>query len=355
MDRTGVLLINIGTPDDPTPEAVGRYLREFLMDEYVLDMPFMKRWLLVNRVIVPRRKHYSAEHYQKVQMPEGSPLLVYTERFATGLANELAGDSNEYVVEIGMRYGNPSIAAGLAKLKQAAVDRIVVAPLYPQYTQSSFATAVAETRKQAKKLRLSDKVVFLEPFYVDPGFIQASAKLVSEHLKAHAPSYVLFSYHSVPVRHIKRLDTNDYCRINESCCAEVGAANADCYRAQCHATTRAIAAAIGLKGEQYTTCFQSQFGKDEWIGPAFEDLLVELPKRGINTVAVACPSFVADCLETLEEIGMRGREEFKEAGGEELTLIPCLNGDPLWIKAAANLIRNTAISLPSPAGRVVGG
>jgi protoporphyrin/coproporphyrin ferrochelatase len=339
MGHTGVLLINIGTPDEPTPEAVGRYLRQFLMDEYVLDMPFIKRWLLVNRIIVPRRKHYSAEHYQKVQMPEGSPLLVHTERFTAGLITALG---NDYVVEIGLRYGNPSIPAALAKLKQAGVDRIIAAPLYPQYTQSSFETAVAETRKQAKKLRLSDKVIFLNPFYVDADFIGANAKVVSEHLKTHAPDHVLFSFHSVPVRHIKQLDNNNHCRVNESCCAEVGAANASCYRAQCHATARAIASAVGLQLDQYTTCFQSQFGKDEWIGPSFEGLLEELPKRGIKTIAVACPSFVADCLETLEEIGIRGREEFQEAGGEELSLIPCLNSDPLWIKAAANLIRNAA-------------
>jgi ferrochelatase len=339
MGRTGVLLINIGTPDDPTPEAVGRYLREFLMDEYVLDMPFLKRWLLVNRVIVPRRKHYSAEHYQKIQMPEGSPLLVHTQRFAAGLVTELG---NDYVVEIGMRYGNPSIAAGLSKLKKAGVDRIVAAPLYPQYTQSSFETAIAETRKQGKKLGVSDKVVFLDPFYVDADFIQANANVVSGHLKTHTPDYVLFSFHSVPVRHIKQIDTTDHCRVNESCCAEVGAANANCYRVQCHATTRAIASAVGLTADRHTTCFQSQFGKDEWIGPSFEGLLKELPKRGIKNVAVACPSFVADCLETLEEIGIRGREEFREAGGDNLTLIPCLNSEPLWIKAAANLMRKAS-------------
>jgi protoporphyrin/coproporphyrin ferrochelatase len=339
MGHTGVLLINIGTPDDPTPEAVGRYLRQFLMDEYVLDMPFIKRWLLVNRIIVPRRKHYSAEHYQKVQMPEGSPLLVHTERFAAGLITELG---NDYAVEIGMRYGNSSIATGLAKLNKAGVDRIVAAPLYPQYTQSSFETAVVETRKQAKKLALADRVVFLDPFFADAGFIQANAKVVSDHLQTKAADYVLFSFHSVPVRHIKQIDKVDHCRVNDACCAEVGAANRNCYRAQCHATAHAIASAIGLTPDRYTTCFQSQFGKDEWIGPSFEGLLEELPKRGIKSVAVACPSFVADCLETLEEIGIRGREEFQEAGGADLTLIPCLNSEPLWIKAAANLIRNAA-------------
>jgi ferrochelatase len=346
MTRTGVLLINIGTPDEPTPDAVGRYLRQFLMDEFVLDMPFIKRWLLVNRIIVPRRKHYSAEHYQKIQTPEGSPLLVYTQKFASGLAKQLA---NDYVVEIGMRYGNPSIPAGLAKLKEAGVDKIVAVPLYPQYTQSSFETAVVETRKQAKKLGVLNQLVFLDPFYRDPGFIEAWAKIVGGHIQAHSPDHVLFSYHSVPVRHIKQIDTSDYCRVNETCCADVGAANPNCYRAQCHATSSAIAGTLGLTPDRFTTCFQSQFGKDEWIGPAFEDLLGELPKRGIRKLAVACPSFVADCLETVEEIGMRGREEFVEAGGEDLSLIPCVNSDPLWINAAANLIRKAA-GHPAAAG-----
>lgn len=329
MGRTGVLLTNIGTPDEPTPEALGRYLRQFLMDEFVLDMPFWKRWLLVNRVIVPRRKHSSAEHYQKIQMEEGSPLLVYARRFAAGLATELSG---EYLVEIGMRYGNPSIAAGLTKLKKAGVDRIVAVPLYPQYTQSSFETAIVETKRQARKLGLTDKLKFVDPFYVDPGFIEACEQIVSEHLQAHSPDHVLFSYHSVPVRHIKQIDTNGHCRVDETCCAEIGTANPNCYRAQCHATSRAIASAVGLDRDEFTTCFQSQFGKEEWIGPAFEDLLVELPKRGVKNLAVACPSFVADCLETLEEIGIRGREEFVEAGGDELKLIPCVNSHPLWVR-----------------------
>ena len=350
MTRTGVLLTNIGTPDEPTPEALARYLREFLMDEYVLDMPFIKRWLLVNGIIVPRRKHYSAEHYQKIQMEEGSPLLVYAKRFAAGLGNEL---SDDYSIEIGMRYGNPSIAAGLANLKEAGVDRIVGVPLYPQYTQSSFQTAVVETKKQAKKLDLIDKLTFVDPFYVDPGFIEASAQVLIEHLQPESTDHVLFSYHGVPVRHIKQVDTAGYCQNNDACCAQIGSANQNCYRAQCHATSRAIAAALGLNATQFTTCFQSQFGKDEWIGPSFEDLLAELPKRGIKRVAVACPSFVADCLETLEEVGIRGREEFRRAGGEDLTLIPCVNSHPLWIKAAANVIRATvepAVAGASAAG-----
>ena len=338
MNRTGVLLINIGTPDEATPEAVGRYLREFLMDGYVLDMPFLKRWLLVNRIIVPRRKHYSAKHYQEIQTEEGSPLMFHTRRFAAELSKELNHDG-DYVVEIGMRYGNPSIRTALAKLKQSNVNQVVVVPLYPQYTQSSFETAVVEAKKRARQAGLENGIAFVAPFYADHGFIKASAQRMAEHLGERELDHVLFSYHGVPVRHIKQIDpSGGHCLGSPDCCAEIGSVNQNCYRAQCFATSRAIARELSLEPDRYTTCFQSQFGKDEWIGPSLENLLGELPGRGAKRIAVYCPSFVTDCLETMEEIGMRGVQEFKEAGGDELTLVPCLNSDPAWIKAAADLI-----------------
>jgi len=350
MNRIGVLLTNIGTPDEATPEAVGRYLRQFLMDEYVLDMPYLKRWLLVNRIIVPRRKFSSAKHYQEVQTEEGSPLMVFTKRFAAALSAELSSNHGEYLVEIGMRYGNPSIAAALARLKSGNIDRLIAFPLYPQYTQSSFQTAIVETKKRAQRFRLSNRLTIVPPFHSDPGFITACADRLANHLKTNSPDYILFSFHGVPVRHIKQIDTSGrHCLASPDCCEQIGPANQNCYRAHCLATTRAIARELGLKDDQYTMCFQSQFGKDEWTAPALESLLRELPARGVKTVAVFCPSFVADCLETLEEIGMRGRDEFKEAGGQELTLIPCLNSDPLWIKAAANLIIEAAGKQTRPA------
>ena len=280
-----------------------------------------------------------AKHYQEIQTEEGSPLLVHTRRFASALATEL-GD--EYLVEIGMRYGNPSIGAAMEKLKRSNVDRILAVPLYPHYTQSSFETAVVETQKRAQKLGLTTKLSFVTPFY-STEIHRACAELVTDYLQAQSPDYILFSYHSVPVRHIKQKDVSgSHCLASDDCCEVITAANKNCYRAQCHATTEAIAAKLGLTRERYEMCFQSQLGKDAWIGPALEDLLTELPRRGVRTLAVFCPSFVADCLETLEEIGIRGREEFKEAGGQELNLIPCLNDDPRWIKAAANLIRESS-------------
>jgi protoporphyrin/coproporphyrin ferrochelatase len=342
MNRTGVLLINIGTPDEATPKAVGRYLREFLMDGYVLDMPFVKRWLIVNRIIVPRRKYTSAKHYQEIQTEEGSPLMFHTKRFAAALSEELASQNGEYVVEIGMRYGNPSIRAALSKLQRSGANRVIVVPLYPQYTQSSFQTAVAEAKKQAHHFGFGNNLSFVEPFFEDPGFIKASALRITEHLGDRELDHVLFSYHGVPVRHLKQIDpSNGHCLGSDDCCEEIGVVNRNCYRAQCHATSRAIARELSLDADRYTTCFQSQFGRDEWTRPSLEDLLRELPGRGSRRVAVYCPSFVADCLETLEEIGMRGVEEFKTAGGQELSLVPCLNSDQAWIKAAADLIRES--------------
>jgi ferrochelatase len=339
MNRTGVLVTNIGTPDEATPEAVGRYLREFLMDEYVLDMPFWKRWLLVNWIIVPRRKYDSAKHYQEVQTEEGSPLMLHTRQFAAALSTELSKRVGDYVVEIGMRYGNPSIAGALSKLKASNVDRVVVMPLYPQYTQSSFVTAVVEAKKQARQIGIENQLTFVDPFYGDPGFIKAWAQRVAEHVGDRELDHVVFTYHGIPTRHIKKMDpSGGHCLGSPDCCAEMGVVNQNCYRAQCFASSRAIAQELGLEPDRYTTCFQSQFGRDEWIGPSLDDLLPTLPGRGLKRIAILSPSFVADCLETVEEIGIRAREDFKKAGGEELTLVPCLNSDPAWITAAADLI-----------------
>jgi ferrochelatase len=342
MNRTGVLLINIGTPDDATPEAVGRYLREFLMDGYVLDMPFWKRWFLVNRIIVPRRKYDSAKHYQEIQTDEGSPLMFHTKRFAASLSTELANRDGDYVVEIGMRYGNPSIGAALSRLKASSVNRVVVMPLYPQYTQSSFLTATVETKKRARQIGLESQLSFVDPFYDDKRFIKAWAQRVEEHLGERELDHVVFSYHGIPVRHIKKLDpSGGHCLGSSDCCAQISVVNQNCYRAQCFATSGAIARELGLEADRFTTCFQSQFGRDVWIGPNLDDRLRELPGRGLKRVAVLCPSFVADCLETVEEIGIRGSEDFMQAGGKELTLVPCLNSDPAWITAAADLITNS--------------
>jgi ferrochelatase len=347
VNRIGVLLINLGTPDAPTPEAVGSYLREFLMDGFVIDVPKPLRWFLVNVMIVPRRKVKSARAYQKVQLPGGSPLLVYTRELAEQLAARLATDGDGYVVEYAMRYGNPSIEASLVKLHSQDLSRIIVLPLYPQYAESSFETAVVETKRVARQLGCADRLSFFSPFYHRPEFINACARRVAEDNEKQSPEHIVFSFHSLPERHLKRLDaTGDHCLGNTTCCDQVSAANHNCYRAQCMFTARAIAAELGLKEDGYTVSFQSRLGRAKWLGPTTEDVLRDLARRGVKRIAVSCPSFVADCLETVEEMGIRGRQTFIDAGGEELRLIPSLNADPFWVEAVAGWIRELSSQEP---------
>ncbi len=338
MSQTGVLLINLGTPDAPTPEAVGRYLREFLMDGYVIDLPKPLRWFSVNLMIVPRRKDHSAKAYQKVQLPEGSPLLVHTREMAERVAARLSSKDNRYAVEYAMRYGNPSIATSLAKLCSRDVARIIVLPLYPQYAESSFETAVVETKKRAAELGCAKRVTFLSPFFDRPEFIDSFASKVVEHLEKNRAEHFVFSFHSLPERHLTKLNPQ-HCLRADDCCEQVSELNPHCYRAQCFFTANSIARQAKLNTHAYTISFQSRLGRAKWIGPNTEDVLKDLAGRGIKRVAVSCPSFVADCLETLEEIGIRGRETFINAGGEELYLIPSLNSDSKWVETVANWIR----------------
>jgi len=340
MSQTGVLLINLGTPDAPTPAAVGRYLREFLMDGFVIDVPKPLRWFLVNVMIVPRRKTQSAKAYQKVQLPEGSPLLVYTRDFAQRVAAQLARHDDRYVVEFAMRYGNPSIKSALERLRDRGLSRIIVMPLYPQYAESSFETAVVETRRRAEELGLADRLLVFPPFYDRPEFTAVYANHVAETVKNEAIDHFVFSFHSLPVRHLKRLDaTGQHCLVRSDCCLKISSVNKNCYRAQCLFTARAIAAQVGLSEDAYSISFQSRLGRAEWIGPQTEGLLRELAAKGVRRVAVVCPSFVADCLETVEEIGIRARKTFIEAGGEELRLVPSLNSDPAWVDAVVRWVK----------------
>lgn len=340
MSRTGVLLINLGTPDAPTPEAVGRYLRQFLMDGFVIDVPAPLRWFLVNVMIVPRRKGQSAKAYQKAQLPGGSPLRVYTRELAERVAARLSVDGDRFVVEYAMRYGNPSIASSLERLRSHDVSRIIVMPMYPQYAESSYRTAVEETKKRAGELGLADRVSFVPVFYHRRGFINACAGRVRESVQGWLVEHFVFSFHSLPVRHLKKLDsTQAHCLIKSDCCDSISAVNQNCYRAQCTFTARAIARELGLKDDSYSISFQSRLGRAEWLGPQTEDVLRKLARAGLKRVAVSCPSFVADCLETVEEIEIRARDNFIQAGGEELRLVPSLNSDPVWVETVANWIR----------------
>jgi ferrochelatase len=348
MKRTGVLLINLGTPDAPTPPAVGKYLREFLMDGFVIDLKPVQRWFLVNLLIVPRRKHQSARLYQKIHTEKGSPLLVHTRNLTAHVAAELARLDDQFQVEFAMRYGNPSIRSTLKKLYSAKVERIIVAPLYPQYAESSFETAVVETKRRASELGCADLLSFLAPFYHRPQFISACAQRVVENFDRDS-QHLLFSFHSLPIKHIQRLDhSRGHCLVGSDCCEQIGEVNRNCYRAQCVSTARAIANELGLTRDAYTISFQSRLGRAKWLEPASEKVINELAVNGHKRLAVFCPSFVADCLETLEEIAIRGRKTFIDAGGESLELIPALNTHPLWVRALSNWITEAAAGSPVP-------
>ena len=337
-----VLLVNLGSPDSPSVPDVRRYLREFLMDPFVIDLPAPLRWFLVNLIIVPRRKYQSAAGYQKVQLPEGSPLLVHTRALAREIAALLNEFEENYVVEFGMRYGNPSIQSALQKLKASDVSSIIVLPLYPQYAESSFETAVIETKRRAAEQGCEGLLNFLPPFYDEPGFINAWAERIRTQIDPETTEHLVFSFHSLPVSHLTKFHSDKNYRASAKCCDEVTPDNQNCYRAQCFATARAIAARLELHPDDYTVSFQSRLGRAEWIGPNTVNVLQELARRGLKKIAVACPSFVCDCLETVEEIGIRGRETFLTAGGERLQLVPSLNADSQWTQALANMIRKGA-------------
>jgi ferrochelatase len=336
--RTGVLLSNLGTPDSPTPRDVRRYLREFLSDPRVIDLPALPRWLLVNLVVAPFRPRRSAAAYQKIWGPEGSPLLAHGRALRAGLARALGPG---FVVALGMRYGRPSIPEALAELAAAGVGRIVALPLYPQWAESSTGSTRACLEQAHRALPGAPPLAVLPAFFDAAGFVEAFAAVARPVLSGARPDHVLFSYHGLPERQVKAADpTRGHCLAGPACCdAPPPAVLARCYRAQCLATTRALARALALEPGTFSTSFQSRLGPTPWIRPFTDHVLPELAANGVKRLAVLCPSFVADCLETLEEIGIRGREQWLGVGGEDLSLVPSLNAHPRWVEAVAEAIR----------------
>ena len=344
----GLLLINLGTPDEPTTSAVRRYLREFLGDPRVIDINAIGRALLLNLVILPTRPAKSAEAYRKVWDAErGSPLMYHSRDLAAGVAAQL-GD--EWRVELAMRYGKPSIESALQQLVAAKCDRIVVLPLFPQYASSSTGTAVARVMELAQRAWTVPPIDIVPAFYDDTGFLDAFAKVGAPALAAANADHVLFSFHGLPVRQITKTDPHAgtsaaHCYAAADCCETM--ANPNCYRAQSYATAKQIAARVGLAPDRYTVCFQSRLGRTPWIQPYTDVVLDELARKGVKRLAVFCPAFVADCLETIEEIGMRAVEQWKAAGGEDLVLVPSLNATPAWIDAVCAIATRHAARKPS--------
>lgn len=336
----GVLLVQLGTPDSTAVSDVRSYLREFLSDPRVLDIPAPARALLLNAVILPFRPRRSAEQYQKIWTDEGSPLTIHTEALASQVQEALGDD---YRVVYGMRYRNPALEEVVARLAAAGCDRIVVLPLFPQYASASTGSSLEEALRVIGGRWNVPDVVTIGDFYAEPGFVRAVADTARPHLGGFAPDHVLFSYHGLPEKQVKKSDpTGGWCLQRLDCCDRMGTANRFCYRAQCFATTRAVASELGLQPGTYTTTFQSRLAGQKWIEPYTDVEVSDLYEAGVRRLAVLTPSFTADCLETLEEIGIRLREQWISLGGEELALVPCVNAEPAWVAAVADMIRKAA-------------
>lgn len=340
MTRKGLLLVNLGTPDAPRTAEVRRYLREFLSDPRVLDVNPVARWLLLSLVILPFRSSRSAAAYRAIWTDRGSPLLVHSRDLASRVAEALG---TNWRVELAMRYGEPSIPRALDRLREEGVCDLVVFPLYPQYAASTTGSTLEAVFRAAGQSWNVPLLAVAPPFYDDPAFVRAFAEVGRPVLEAARPDHVLFSFHGLPERQIRKSDeSGGHCLTSAVCCDAIGPANRNCYRAQCFATARALREALGLAEGDTTISFQSRLGRTPWIGPHTDAVLPELVRAGRRRLAVFCPSFVADCLETLEEIGIRAREQFRAAGGEELVLVPSLNAHPLWVEAVVELARRVA-------------
>lgn len=337
--QRGVLLVNLGSPAAPTVPAVRRYLNEFLMDPRVLDAPWPIRRLIVSLFILPFRPRQTAEAYASIwgadQGPEGAPLLKLSRSLA-----QAAGQAAELPTALAMRYGEPSIASGIEALLRSGVDEILLVALYPHHADSTRTTTVEAVRRALAASGARAALRVLPPFYDQPAYLDAVAEVCRPHLTEQTQR-LLFSFHGLPERHITRADpTGNHCLTSENCCEVDSAAHASCYRHHCRLTSRGVAARLGLTEAQWQTSYQSRLGRLPWLTPYTDQVLDALPGAGITRLAVACPAFVVDNLETLEEIGIRGRERFMAAGGESFTLIPCLNTNTNWVNTLAGWCRS---------------
>ena len=340
MNKQGVLLINLGSPDSTSVRDVRKYLGEFLMDGRVLDAPYLIRWCVVNLAILPTRPKHSAEAYAQIWTNEGSPLVATSRNVQRDLAQRMGAN---VPVALAMRYQNPSIESAIASLQTQGVHELLVVPLFPHYAMSSFETAFVRAQEVAAKIAPEMKIKVVGPYYNDPGYIAALAESASGFLQS-GYDHLLFSFHGLPERHLRKADTTgSHCMKSPNCCETPSRAHNTCYRAQCFATVRAFVVAAGVPADKFSTAFQSRLGRDPWLKPYTDFELERLAESGVKKLLVICPAFVSDCLETLEEIAMRGREIFIGAGGESFDLIPCLNEHPRWLEALEKLVRRNLV------------
>jgi protoporphyrin/coproporphyrin ferrochelatase len=338
MPNRAVLLVNLGSPDSTAVPDVLRYLQEFLGDERVIDKPespFLRR-LLVNRIITPKRAPNSAKAYQEIWTEQGSPLILISRAVRDKLAATLGADTPVYLA---MRYGRPAIADVLAQMAADGVRELLLFPQYPHYAMSSWETVVVKVYEEAKRVAPGLGITCAQPFYQDEDYIEALYQ-VSQPYLSQPHDYVLFSYHGIPVRHLRKGDASRaHCTIVEDCCSTCSPAHAMCYRAQVHKTTEALIRRAGLAPGTWSISFQSRLVGEPWLTPYTDKELERLAREGKKRMLVLTPAFVADCLETLEEIAGEGKEEYMHAGGEWFQHVPCLNDQPPYIDFLAGRVR----------------
>ena len=330
----GVLLVNLGSPDSPTPKDLKPYLDEFLMDERVIDVPNWLRNIIVRGIILRTRPKKSAEAYSKIWWEEGSPLVVISERF-----QKKVQAISKIPIALGMRYGSMTIKNALQQLKDQEVTEVLLVPLYPHYAMSSFETVVVKTMEEQQQYFPEMQLTTLPAFYKNQDYIKVLSERIAESLSGFDYDHVLFSYHGIPERHIRKSDpTRFHCKIDGQCCNTNSVAHNSCYRHQCFDTTKKVVAHLGLEADKVSNSFQSRLPNDPWLKPYTDFEFERLAKAGKKNLAVITPAFVSDCLETLEEIAMEGKKQFQEAGGGGYKHIPCLNDDEGWVKVMATWI-----------------
>jgi len=343
LSEKALLLVNLGSPDSYKISDVRRYLDEFLMDPYVIDAPFLLRYFIVKATILPFRPKESAEAYESIWWDEGSPLIVLSKQLQEAVQNQVS-----YPVGLGMRYGSLSIKDAICKLRTnyTNLKELVVLPLYPHYAMASTLTVIEKTRKVISELALDLKVSYIESFFDYGPYIDALTASIKPYFSNDEGSHLLFSYHGVPERHVKKTDpTQSHCFGNKDCCRVSSKAHRFCYPHHVKKTTALVTRSLELKETDWSLSFQSRLGRDPWLKPYTDYVLVELAEKGIKHLKVVCPAFVSDCLETIEEIGMRGKEDFLNAGGESFELIPCLNIHEMWVDAIKQLMETSSLHL----------
>ena len=333
MRKQGLLLVNLGSPDAPREPDVRRYLREFLMDRRIMDLPGLTRWFLVNYCVIPKRIAESTRAYRSIWSTKGSPLIVTGRSVAEKLEASLG-----LPVALAMRYRRPTVSLALRRLYSAGVRELTILPMFPQYAMASYESVVAHVDEEIQTLVPGMRHAFMPPFYEEPEYLDALMATAAPFL-GHGFDHLLFNFHGLPERHLRKADpTGSHCLASEHCCELLSPARRSCYKAQCLATAQALAERLEVQPEQWSVSFQSRMGGEPWIRPYTEQTLKSLATRGVKRLLVMCPGFVADCLQTLEEIAIQGKETFRSMGGTDLTLIPCLNDHPAWIEALSAIV-----------------